>query len=512
MSKTIPPLDLMFLLSETADSPKHVSALMTFEPPASGGANVVREIADAYRKARPVAPFTYVSEFSLSSLPSWKTVNDFDLERHLHHICLPAGATHDDTLRLVQTLHETTMDRNRPAFDLYLIEGLPGNAFAFFVKIHHAIVDGISAINLLLSSLNEDPKATRMEPFFALASSTPRPKAPKPLVERAMALRDGAMKQGNAIANLYVGMLKKGFGRILGGLKGGNQIFQAPRTPMNGPIHMSRSIATLSLPLAEMRAAGKAFGGTLNDVAVTVVDAGVHRYLADLGQSTSQPLVAMCPVSLREPGDKEATTKVSAIFAPLGEVDDSAAERMKRVMKGVAAAKAELKTLSKDSAMLYGIAAFGLAEAEAQLSQRRVTTSGPAANFVLSNVPGCATPLYLNGARMTNMFPISTIGAGVGLNATLSSYAGSMDFGFVGNGIALPRLTELARHTRDAFEELKAAAAGLAEAAPTATAPAAAAPTEAAVKAAPRKRAPAAKKSTPAKKRAARKTPAAAAK
>ncbi|MEJ8858475.1 wax ester/triacylglycerol synthase family O-acyltransferase [Variovorax robiniae] len=512
MSKTIPPLDLMFLLTETADSPKHVSALMTFELPGSGATKVVREIVEAYGAAKPVAPFTYVAEYSLTGLPRWKTVDGIELDRNLHHVSLPAGATHDDLLRLIQTLHEPTLDRNRPAFDVFFIEGLPGNTFALFVKIHHAIVDGISAINLLLTSLNADAKATRIEPFFAIESSAPRSKPPRPLVERALALRDGALKQGNAIANLYVGMLKKGIGRLMSGIKTGNQLFQAPRTPMNGAIQMSRSIATLSLPLAEMRATGKAFGGTLNDVAVTVVDAGVHRYLAGLGKPVEQPLVAMCPVSLREPGDKEATTKASAIFVALGEAGDSMGERMQRVVKGIVAAKAELKSLSKDSAMLYGIAAFGLAEAEAQLSQRRVTTAGPAANFVVSNVPGSATPLYLNGLRMTGFFPVSTIGAGVGLNATLSSYAGSMDFGFVGNGVALPRLTELARHTREAFEELKAAAAALGKAA--APAAAAAGPAEAA----PRKRVPVARKSAPstksapAKKRATRKTPAVAAK
>jgi len=468
MSKTIPPLDLMFLLTETADSPKHVSALITFERPAAARPRLVREIVQAYRAAQPVAHFTYLPEFPLTGLPRWKRAGTIDVRRHVHHIALPAGATQDDLLELVQCLHEPVLDRNRPGFDLYVIEGLPGDAFAMFVKLHHAIVDGASAMNLLLASMNEDAAAKRIEPFYAIELSAPRPRPPKSLVDRALALQKSARTQGSAVASLYVGLVKKGLGRLLGSVQAGSEPFRARRTPLNETIRAPRSVAALSLPIEQMRAVGKAFGGTLNDVAVTIVEAGLHRYLAGIGKPAREPLVAMCPVSLREPGDKEVTTKVSAIFVPLGMAAATMEERMRGVIDGIAAAKAELRSMSKDVAMLYAIAAFGLGEAEALLAQRRSSSAGrPVANFVLSNVPGSAKPLYLNGARMTGMYPVSSIAAGMGMNVTLASYAGSMDFGFVGNGLALPQLSELARHTREAFDELKAAAAALAPAAPS---------------------------------------------
>lgn len=461
-TKPIPPLDLMFLLTETVNSPKHVSALITFDPPVQGTTKTVREIVAAYRGATPVAPFTYVPEFPLTGLPRWKEADAVELDRHVHHIALPAGATQADLLTLLQHLHETLLDRNRPGFDLFFIEGVPGGGFALFVKLHHAIVDGASAMALLMSSLNEDARARRIEPFYAIEISAPRPKPPMGLADRAQALRKTVLTQGSAAASLSVGLVKKGLGRLLGQV-GGSEPFRATRTPLNATIRTPRSIATLSLPIAEMRAVGKAFGGTLNDVAVTVVEAGLHRYLAGIGQPSSEPLLAMCPVSLREPGDKEVTTKVSAMFVPLAAAAASVSERMQGTIAGIAAAKKELKAMSKDSAMLYAISAFGLAEAEALFSQRLPRTR-PLANFVLSNVPGSAAPMFLNGARMTGMFPISSIAGGMGMNATLASYAGSMDFGFVGNGIALPDLPELAHHTREAFEELKAAAAALAPA------------------------------------------------
>lgn len=472
MNKPIPPLDLMFLLTETADSPKHVSALMTFDPPAAGARTAVRELVRACRAAQPVAPFTYIPSFPLTGVPRWKAVAAVDLLRHVHHLALPAGADEEALLEVVQRLHETTMDRSRPGFEMFFIEGLAGGGFAVFVRLHHAIVDGASAMALLLASMNEAAATKRIQPFFSVELTAARARPPKGLLDRVTALQKTARSQTVAVASLYVGLVKKGLGRLLGGATPGSEPFNAPRTPLNKTLRTPRSIATLSLSLAEMKAAGKAFGGTLNDVAVTVVDAGVHRYLADIGEPSGRPLVVMCPISLREPGDKEATTKVTAMFVPLGTASLPVAERMRTTMANAVAAKDELRSMSKDTAMLYAIAAFGLAEAEAELSHRAPTPTKPLANFVLSNVPGSATPLFLGGARMTGMYPISSIAGGMGLNVTLASYAGSMDFGFVGNGVALPHLPELARHTAEAFEELKAAAAALAPApaaAPTKT-------------------------------------------
>jgi WS/DGAT/MGAT family acyltransferase len=202
---------------------------------------------------------------------------------------------------------------------------------------------------------------------------------------------------------------------------------------------------------------GKAFGGTLNDVAATIVDAGLTRYLKDRSLLPREPLVAMCPLSLREAGDKEAATKVSALFVPLGQPDAAIGARMDQVMRASQSAKDELRALSKDAAMLYAILAFGLGEVVDAIGTG--TMARPIANFVLSNVPGPRHDMYLRGARMIGIFPVSALGAGIGLNVTLLSYSTTMDFGFVGNGTSMPALDELARHTQAAFAALKHEAA-----------------------------------------------------
>ncbi len=326
MSKAIPALDLMFLLTESANNPKHVGALLTFRPPANAKPGLVRTIVDAYRAADVRAPFTYVADLSLTGAPRWKTTTDLDMHYHVQHIALPAGASREHLLELVADLHEPVLDRNRPGFRAHFIEGLPGGEFAIYLKVHHAIVDGASAMARILASLNVDVTAKRIVPCFGVDLKANRQRIPKGILDRLNSLQLLARRQTAAFTDVSIGALKKGLGAIFRGAPGGSLPFTAPHTLMNEPTHTARRLAMLSLPLADMRAAGNACGGTLNG----------------------------------------------------------------------------------------------------------------------------ATP---------GMFPVSGLMAGVGLNVTLASYAGSMDFGIVANGVAMKRLPDLARHIEDAFAELKSALA-----------------------------------------------------
>jgi diacylglycerol O-acyltransferase len=218
---------------------------------------------------------------------------------------------------------------------------------------------------------------------------------------------------------------------------------------------MARTYATLSLPLDEMRQVAHRYGATLNDLTITIVDEGVHRYLRQTGRAFPHRLVAMCPMSLRDEGDTEAKTKASAMFVHLGQPASSVHERIGEVVAGMAVAKQELRTMSKDAAMMYAIAALGLAELRSAPGISQVTR--PLANLIISNVPGGKETMYSNGARLVGTFPVSAVAASIGLNATVTSDSGRMDFGFIGNGATMYSLSDLARHVADAYEELKTA-------------------------------------------------------
>jgi diacylglycerol O-acyltransferase len=228
--------------------------------------------------------------------------------------------------------------------------------------------------------------------------------------------------------------------------------FTAPATPMNASIRNARSIAHAVLPLEPMKAVASRAGATLNDVALCVLDEAMHRYLRERRQTPDRPLVAICPVSLRDETAHDATTNVSAIWPPLGPVDARTDERLQAIMVSTRRAKAELTRLGKGVAYAYAVMAFALSET--------LTAAHPdlhglrPANMLVSNVRGPERPLYLNGARLEALFPISTLIAGVGLNVTFMSYAGQVVFGFTANGAALPEVETVAAHVDEAFAAL----------------------------------------------------------
>jgi WS/DGAT/MGAT family acyltransferase len=455
MSKPIPPLDLMWFVMETQASPTHVGALLLFDKP-KGRPEIVREIVAAYRSYDPTPPFNYVPELGGPLRPHFREVETYDPHYHVTHISLPPGATQDDLLRLVADLHEPMLDRSRPLFRDWLIDGVPGNRFALYTKVHHAIIDGVSGTKRLYSSLSTSASHGVPVPAFAAEQPVKRARPPKAVVDRLAELGVSATKQTLAVRDVSIGALKKGLAALLGEDLSGSQPFTASHSPTNEPLHMARSLAILSLPLAEMQDVGRQFGATLNDLSVAIVDEGLHRYLRETGRAFPHRLVSMCPMSLRDEGDTEAATKASAMFVHLGEHDATVVERIRQVVDALGKAKQELRSMSKDAAMVYAVAALGVAELRSAPLVDRVTP--PLANLVISNVPGGRERMYLNGAPLAGTFPVSAIAASVGFNATLTSYFDRMDFGFVGCGTTMYDLPELARHVRQAYEELRAAA------------------------------------------------------
>ncbi|MFO1398698.1 MAG: wax ester/triacylglycerol synthase family O-acyltransferase [Burkholderiales bacterium] len=457
MSRTIPPLDLMWLLLETANSPTHVGGLMLFDRPPRAAPTFVADLVARYRAAKPRAPFNEVPELVGAALPHWRKPATVDLEYHVQHLALPPGATEATFLRLVEDLHEPMLDRNRPLFRVWLIEGLPDGRFAMYFKAHHSIIDGVSATARIAASMSESARERLRPPMFAVEVSPSRPRHPQGLVEQVSAFNRSAMRQTSALKDVSVGLVVKTLRRLLGKDDAGSQPFTAPHLATNEPVRTPRSFAMLSLPLEAMRTAGHAFGGTINDVAATIVDAGLQGYLAGIDRPAKQRLVTMLPVSLRDEGDLSAKTLASAMFVALGKPNAGVVDRMQQVMASIEVGKTELRGMSKDAAMLYAVSVLGIGTAT-EMSNAVGRLTGHVANFVLSNVPGSRNDLYLGGARLAAIYPISALALNVGVNVTMVSHAGTMYFGFVANAAALPDIEEAARHTEAAFAQLQAAA------------------------------------------------------
>ena len=462
MTKPIPPLDLSWLLIESPAGTTHVGAMLLFKKPA-GRAALAREIVQAYRAYPPSPPFNYVPELLRGGMPHFREVASWDSHYHIQHLALPSGARYDDLLRLVADLHEAQLDRDRPLFRCWVIDGVPGGMFAIYTKTHHSIIDGESGLKRLYAGLSTAARHTVPKPGFALGVPAPASHPPAPIVERIADSIRAAVTQVEALNQVSVGALRKTLAALVGSHLEGSLPFTAHHAPTNAPLRMGRRFATLALPLDEMHEVGRHFGATFNDVAVTLVDAGLHAYLRETGRAFAHPFVAMCPVSLRAEGDTAIGTRVSAMFVRLGEPAATARERIGQVVDSIATAKKELGGMSTDAAMTYAVGLVALAGLGASTHLDRV--GHPACNLVVSNVPGTKEPRYLNGARLVGIYPVSALAASIGLNATLTSYDGCMDFGFVANAAAIEDLPELAHHTLQAYKELKKAA-GIQPAAP----------------------------------------------
>ncbi len=457
MRQTIPMLDLMFFLTETQDNPRHVGSVLIFRKPKRGAARVTREIFEAYREAQPLPPFNRIPEFRRAGLPVWRELDAVDTRHHVLHLALPPPGTDEQLHELVADLHAPMLERHRPGWKMYVIDGLAGDRFAIYHKCHHALVDGESGIAIIRNSLATSPRDRRIR--TTVGESTPP--RPRPAPE---GLRSALEREGRALAKRTFSAGRgslRALEQALEGLRGFSptqpRAFTAPHTPMNDPIYNARSITHLVLPLERMKAVARAWDATLNDVALAILDAGLHRYLRTSGCAPEHPLVALCPVSLRDGNDKQATTRVAAIFPPLGAVSAPIGQRLQQITANARSAKEQLQGLGRDAAYSYAVVAFALSETLAIAHPEKLGLGMIPANVLISNVRGPERTLYLNGARLEALFPVSTLIVAVGLNVTLMSYDGQVILGITANGSALPEVESLSRYTQEAFTALEQA-------------------------------------------------------
>jgi WS/DGAT/MGAT family acyltransferase len=260
------------------------------------------------------------------------------------------------------------------------------------------------------------------------------------------------MSQAAAAKELFGRLSARTRNEPAAGLPRGNRPFAGPHTRFNEPVSPGRTYACFSLPLAAMRQAARACGGTLNDVALAVVDAGVERFLAGVGERPRQPLVAMCPVSLRDPGDREATTKAATLFVPLARPRSGAAERLRQIAANTRDAKIEFRSFSREAALDYALLAFGLWFASSTLGLGAIAR--PVVNLVVSNVGAVTGTRYLGDCKLTAAFPVSMLADPCGLNVTVVSVEDHMDFGIVANAAVVADAFELSRACEAAFAQL----------------------------------------------------------
>lgn len=452
MARTIPVVDLVFLWIDRKEAPANVGVVLIFEPPPGLSADrAVREIVRAYRASPPTAPFDVVPEMPPLGVPHWREPARIDMRRHVLRETLPAPGTLTQLNARLAELHRDMLDRQHPLFGIHLIDGLESGRFALYIKSHHVSWDGRSALARIFGSLAAQPGPILTG--FHAAAPAPAPVGTADLANnfRSLLTQALAMRELYATVSKRLAALRSEPGRARG-----NAPFAGPHTRFNRPVEAERSFAQFSLPLGEMRSVGRAHGGTINDVMLSVVDDGIQRYLRELGERPDEPLVAMCPVSLRESGDFEARTKAATMFVRLGNPRSGTQRRLKEIVASTTRAKSEFRAMSKEAALDFALLAFGLWFASRAFGLDAITR--PVINFVVSNVGGVEGTRYLGRSRLVGAYPVSMVADPTGLNFTTLSHDGRMDVGILASRAAVPEADTIARHCLAAWQRLRRAA------------------------------------------------------
>lgn len=449
----VAPPDAAFLLAESRATPMHVGGLQVFDLPEGAGPGWLREQYETMVAGHDVAPMFRQRPYrSLRTGGQWAWEEDeqLDVEYHVRHSALPGPGRVRELLALGSRLHGSLLDRQRPLWEFHLIEGLEGNRFAAYTKIHHAVVDGVSALRLLERSLSPDPDAQVPPPWAPRArpegSRPPRP-APNP-VEVALEVARG----GVGLATLAPAMVRSARRAVEEELA--IMPFKAPSTMLNVHITGARRFAAQGWSLPRVKAVATAAGCTLNDVVLAMCSGALRRYLLENRSLPDESLTAMVPVSLRT-DDSAGGNAVGAVLTSLATATVDPVTRLEQVRASMGIAKDSLRGLSSVQAL--AVSAANMLPSPLMSMLGGGEGFRPPFNVTISNIPGPRRPLYLNGARLQGIYPMSIPYHGQALNITLTSYLDSLEFGLIGCRRRVPQLQRLLVHLEDALVELEVA-------------------------------------------------------
>ncbi len=461
-------LDASFLYFETSQMHMHVSIVAILDPrDAPGGFSfdkVQDLIASRLHLLPPFRRRPVPVPFDLHH-PLWVEDPDFDIIHHVRRITCPAPGGRKELAAICGRITSTPLARSRPLWEVWVIEGLKRGRVAILTKVHHCAVDGASGAELMVHLFSID----RETPTAAAPVHVPGEKIPTDteLVKHAVVERARTTLEWVGLARRTVRAVRSVARlRRTPDADVGATPLTAPRTRFNGAITAHRSVAFTRVPLAEVKAVRKALGATVNDVVLAICGGALRRYLDEKGELPREPLVAVCPISVRETGSpRPSNNKVSGMFTSLATDVADPIERLRVIQRVTRGAKVEHNAIGAD--MLQNWAEFA-APTTLALAARFYTRMKladrhrPIHNLVISNVPGPPVPLYLAGAELVAAYPMGPVFEGAGLNVTVLSYQGSVDFGFNAASNAVPDLWGLADCVQGAFAELAQAARPLA--------------------------------------------------
>jgi WS/DGAT/MGAT family acyltransferase len=484
-------LDGMFLALESSTTHLHLVGALVFDPTGADGvvdyARVRRLVASRVHLVPPFRQRMVEVPFGVQH-PAMVDDPEFDLDFHVRRRGIPAPGRLADLAELVADIASQPLDRRRPLWEFHVVEGLEGGRLALIPKVHHSIIDGVSAAEVLAAffDLSADPAPRplfggggRGEPVRDGSGRHPGTDSghvagpdpgdpswhPDPVpgeVQRwraVLASLPGAADAAVRTVTRTVQSARSLSGRnreVPGSLPPAP--FEAPRTSVNRAISPRRRVAFAELPLADVTRVRSVFGGTTNDVVLTVVAGAMRTYFAERDEPLDRSLVALVPVSVRDDTERDALgNRLSAVLVSLSTGVEDGPTRLRHIRSGMGSAKDQLGSVGPE---VFAGWAQALVPALATRVSRLVSNVrlfdhvAPVCNLIVSNVPGPDFPLYLAGARLEAMYPVGPIIEGVGINITVFSYRDVLYAGVQGCWELCPDLDVIARGLTEALAGL----------------------------------------------------------
>jgi diacylglycerol O-acyltransferase / wax synthase len=463
-------LDASFLYLESPTNHMHVAATMTFDPSTVEGGysfDKVKELLQSrlhlipqFRQRLATVPFNLHH-------PVWVEDPDFDLDYHLRRIAAPAPGSYHELAELAGDIASRQLDRSRPLWEMYIVEGLEHGHIGVIAKMHHSTIDGVSGANMMVYLFDLEPNPTE-DPDKARPEDWQPERIPSDAELLAYALRSRA-KRPLQLASVIPKAGQAAF-NVVRNRRSSDTVnppapLTAPRTSFNGAITPHRKVAYTIAQLSDVKAIKNAFGTTVNDVVLAVVGGGLRRYLIRTNQLPEKSLISTVPVSVRPPDGEEdvsvGANKVSAMFTSLATDIEDPVERLRAIHEVTKGAKEEHNAIGAD--MLQSLTEFAAPRlfglAMRFYSSSKLADRGPVIhNLVISNVPGPPFPLYFAGAKLVSLFPMGPVMEGAGLNITVISYMDDIDIGLMVCRESVPDVWDMAADIEESLAELKKAA------------------------------------------------------
>lgn len=449
------PLDAVWLLMESPQTPMHAGLLAQFRLPRNAPDGYLRKLAAQLRDDGNAAPpWNHRLEGGAGNplTPAFGEMRNFELDYHFRHSALPHPGGERELGILISLFHSAPLDRSRPLWEFHLIEGLTNDRFAVYLKIHKALVADVNAIGLFFSMLSKSARRRNMPPLWALPAgdlSIDSQAASGDFELTAELLRTASSV--NAMGKAATGLL----GSALRSGKTGSFLLPSgtPRSTLNRHINAQRRVATQNFELARIERLAGATGSTVNEILAYLCGSALRRFFKEYNALPDRSLVAAIPVSLQERSERLPGNAIAGIRVSLGTHIGDPLARLEAVKSSIKQVRRDRTSLPSDAVTLYVMMrAAPIYASQTPILGRFIP---PLFNLAVSNTPGPARPMYFNGSRLESIYPVSPLMQYSALSIDCVRYAGSLHVGLTGARDTLPHLQRIAVYMGLALRDLE---------------------------------------------------------